>query len=170
MIGAVNRPGPLAFSGRSTLLEVLTAAGGLSSRHGDVIYVLRRAENGLSDQLEIEIDDLLVEGDRRVNVPIFANDLINVPVEVEVTIFFLGEVARPGAQAFKSTETITLLTAIARAGGLTDRASKKVVIKRKDEEGVTREIEVDFKRVLAGKDPDPELREGDVVVVKESFF
>ena len=34
----------------------------------------------------------------------------------------------------------------------------------------TPEIEADYKRILAGKDPDVELRQGDVVVVKESFF
>ena len=43
---------------------------------------------------------------------------------LEVTIYCLGEVAQPGALTFKSTERITLLTAIARAGGLTDRAPR----------------------------------------------
>jgi len=167
VIGAVNRPGPLSFSGRWSLLEVLTAAGGLSSDHGDVIHVLRRADNGLTDQLVVAVDDLLVKGDRRVNIPIYAGDLVNVPATVDVTVFCLGEVQRPGALTFKSTERITLLTAIARAGGLTDRASKKIGIKR---QGSNKEIIVDYKRVLAGKAEDVELQQGDVVVVKESFF
>ena len=51
VIGAVKQPGNLAFSGRWTLLEALSAAGGLTEDHGDKIYVLRRAENGLSDQI-----------------------------------------------------------------------------------------------------------------------
>jgi polysaccharide biosynthesis/export protein len=171
VIGAVTRPGPLSFSGRWNLLEVLTAAGGLAPQHGDVIYVLRRAENGLSDQLSIRVDDLLVKADRRVNIPIFANDLINVPAKVDVTVFCLGEVQRPGAHVFKSTERITLLTAIARAGGLTDRASRRILIKRGgDARGAAEEIEVDYRRLLAGRVPDVELKEGDVVVVQESFF
>jgi polysaccharide export outer membrane protein len=170
VIGAVGRPGPLPSSGRLTLLEVLTAAGGVAPSHGDVVYVLRHGDNGLSDQLTVKLDDLLLRGDPRVNVPIFPADLVNVPATVEVTVFVLGEVQKPGAIVFKSTERMTLLTTIARAGGLTDRAARKVQIKREGAGRLVEEIEVDYKAVLAGKEPDTVLKEGDVVVVKESFF
>jgi protein involved in polysaccharide export with SLBB domain len=170
VIGAVGRPGPLPASGRTTLLEVLTAAGGVLPAHGDVDYEHPHGETGLSDQLAVDLDDLLLKGDPRANIPIFPADLINVPATVEVTIFCLGEVAHPGAVTFKSTDRMTLLTAIARAGGLSDRASKKVQIKREGPGGLVQEIEVDYKAVLAGKVPDPVLKEGDVLVVKESFF
>ena len=166
----MNQPGNLAFSGRWTLLEAITAAGGLAENHGDVIYVMRRADNGLSDQVSIRIRDLLVAADPKVNLPIFANDLINVPATIEVTIYCLGEVANPGALVFKSTERITLLAAIARAGGLTDRAASRILIRRKDQPAGSPELAVDYKRVVAGKQADVELEEGDVVVVKESFF
>jgi polysaccharide export outer membrane protein len=170
VIGAVGRPGPLASSGRWTLLEVLTAAGGLAPMHGDVVYVIRHGESGLSDQLSVDVDDLLLRGDPRANIPIAPGDLINVPATVEVTVFCLGEVAHPGAVIFKSTDRMTLLTAIARAGGLSDRASNKVQIKREGAGGLVQQIDVDYKAVLAGKVADPVLKEGDVLVVKESFF
>jgi polysaccharide export outer membrane protein len=170
IIGAVKTPGNLGFSGHWTLLEALTAAGGLSENHGSVVYILRRPESGLSDQVTIDLDDLLVRGDQKVNIPIFANDLINVPVTVEVTVYCLGEVAKPGALAFKSNERITLLAAIAHAGGLTDRASHKILIKRVARADGPQEITVDFNRILSGKESDVDLRQGDVIVVKESFF
>ena len=170
VIGAVQTPGPLEFAGRWTLLEAITAAGGLAPTHGRMAYVLRHADNGLSDQVAIDLDDLLVRADPRVNVPIFPNDLINIPATLEVTIYFLGEVSQPGALTFKSTERLTLLAAVARAGGLTDRAGRKIKIRREDASGKSQDIEVDYKRIVAGKDPDVALREGDVVVVKESFF
>ncbi|HEX4495831.1 MAG TPA: polysaccharide biosynthesis/export family protein [Thermoanaerobaculia bacterium] len=170
VIGAVKTPGNLGFSGHWTLLEAITAAGGLAENHGNVAYILRRAENGLSDQVTIDLNDLLVRGDQRLNVPIFANDLINVPVTVEVTVYCIGEVARPGALVFKSNERITLLAAVAHAGGLTDRASRKVLVKREAHSEGPQELTVDFNRILAGKEPDVELRQGDVIVVKESFF
>jgi polysaccharide export outer membrane protein len=170
VIGAVKTPGNLGFSGHWTLLEVLAAAGGLTETHGDVAYVLRRADNGLSDQVTIGLDDLLVRGDPRANIPIFANDLVNVPVTVEMTVYCLGQVAKPGALPFKSNERMTLLTAIAHAGGLTDRASKKILIKRAGRTEGPQEITADYNRILAGKEPDVDLRAGDVIVVKESFF
>ncbi|HEX3554454.1 MAG TPA: polysaccharide biosynthesis/export family protein [Thermoanaerobaculia bacterium] len=170
VIGAVKSPGNLGFSGRWTLLEALTAAGGLGENHGNVAYILRRADNGLSDQVTIDLDDLLLHGDPKLNIPIYANDLINVPATIEVTVYCLGQVSRPGALLFKSSERISLLSAIAHAGGLTDRASKKILVKRSPGTSGPRELNVDFNKILAGKEPDVELRQGDVIVVKESFF
>jgi len=170
VLGAVKQPGNLALSGRWTLLETISAAGGLLEQHGGRIHVLRRAENGLADQITVSTDDLMVHADPDANLPIVANDVINVPSRVAVTVFCLGEVARPGAVDFQSTDRMTLLTAVARAGGLTDRASRAIRIKRRDRAGKDSEFEVDYKRVLAGKDSDPELQAGDVVIVKESFF
>ena len=170
VIGSVNQPGNLPFGGRWTLLEAITAAGGLAANHGNSIFVVRRPDNGLSDQVEVPIDDLLVRADPKVNIPIFPNDVINVPGTVEVTLYFLGEVAQPGALTFKSTERITLLTAVARAGGLSERAANKIVVRRTDRLGKQQQIFADYKRILAGKDPDISLQSGDVIYVKESFF
>ncbi|HEY0783139.1 MAG TPA: polysaccharide biosynthesis/export family protein [Thermoanaerobaculia bacterium] len=170
VIGAVKNPGNLAFSGRWTLLEALAAAGGLLENHGNTLYVLRRSDDGLSDQLAVDLDDLFVKADPRVNIPIFSNDMINVPATVEVTVYCLGEVDHPGALVFKSTERLTLLATIARAGGLSQRASTKILIKRGAKSSGPKEITVDYKRIISGKDPDVALGEGDVIVVKESFF
>jgi len=170
VIGAVKTPGNLAFPGRWTLLDALAAAGGLDDNHGDLIYVLRRAENGLSAQVGIPVAALLVDGDPEVNIPIRANDLINVPARVDVSVYCLGEVRQPGAITFRSTDRITLLAVLARAGGMTDRASNKVLVRRRDGDTLGGELTVDYKRVLAGKEPDVALGEGDVVVVKEALF
>jgi len=170
VIGAVNEPGDLPFSGRWTLLDALTAAGGLANDHGTVLYIHRRSPNGLSDQVQIDLRELLVNGNTDVNLPIYANDLINVPADVSITVYCLGAVAHPGALEFKSSEKITILAAIARAGGLTERASKKIVIQRSTRIGTQEEILVDYKRMVSGRDLPVELMQGDVVIVKESFF
>jgi len=170
VLGAVRQPGDLAFSGRWTLLEAISAAGGLTEAHGDAIHVVRRADTGLTDQISIAVDDLILRADPDANIPIFANDVINVMAKVDVTVFCVGEVKTPGAQSFQSTDRITVLTAIARAGGLTDRASKKIQVKRRERDGKEVEFEVDYRRILSGKDADVPLQGGDVLVVKESFL
>lgn len=169
VLGAVHQAGSLALSGRWTLLEALTAAGGLTEANGGVVYVLRRSATGLSDQVAISVNDLMVRADPRVNIAIFPGDLINIPAAVDITVYTLGEVEQPGAVIFKSSERITLLTTIARAGGLTDRAANKILVKR-GSGSAHAELAFDYKRILAGKDPDFELQQGDVIVVKESFF
>jgi polysaccharide biosynthesis/export protein len=170
LIGAVTNPGPLPFQGRVSLLEALTQAGGLTENRGDVVHVLRRAANGLTDQVTIPIDRLMVAADPQVNIPLLANDLVNVPPAVEVTISCLGEVRDPGALTFKSTDRITLLAAIARAGGLSDRAAKKIKVRRTLRDGTEQILVADYRAILAGREQDLVLQDGDVIVVEESFF
>ena len=170
VVGAVQHPGPLTISGRWSLLQAISAAGGLTEAAGRKIYVLRRADNGLADTLEISTDDLFRTASQTWNVPIYPSDVVNVPARSTVKIFCIGEVKTPGAVEFSTDDRITLLSVLSKAGGLTDRASKTIRIKRRDASGKDVETVVDYKRVLSGKDPDPVLRGDDVVVIKESFF
>ena len=170
VVGAVVKPGTLPLSGRWTLLQALTEAGGLSANHGGTIYVLRRADNGLQHQLAIDINELMLEADPTLDIPIFPNDFINVPKAVQITVTCMGEVENPGRHTFSSTERVTVLSAIASAGGLTDRASNKILIRTRGPSGNDSELTVHFKRLLSGEDADPELGDGDFIIVKESFF
>jgi len=170
ILGAVRTPGSLRIAGRWSLLQAISAAGGLTEQAGRKIYVLRKAENGLSDSLEIRTDDLFRGSSPIWNIPIFPSDVVNIPARSSVILYCLGEVKQPGALSFDSDDRLSLLTVIAKAGGLTDRASSTIRIKRRGAEGKDAETVVDFKRVLSGKDPDPILKPDDVVVVKESFF
>lgn len=170
VIGAVRRPGNLELSGRWNLLDALTDAGGLAEGHGEVVNILRRASNGLHDQLTIALDDLLIRADPSVNVPIFSNDVISVPLAAPVTVYLMGEVGTTGEMTFRASQRPTLLTAIARAGGLTDRASSKISVKRQREDGSRFEIIVRYKRLLAGEQEDLPLSDGDIIVVRESFL
>ena len=170
VLGAVQKPGSLSISGRWTLVNAITAAGGLTAGAGKKIYVLRRAENGLSDTLEINSDDLFRSATALWNIPIQPSDIINIPARTSMTVFCLGEVKTAGAIQFDSDDRLTLLSVIAKAGGLTDRASKTVRIKRRGADGKDVETVVDFKRIVSGQIPDVPIEPNDVIVVKESFF
>jgi len=170
VVGAVARPGSLTISGKWDLLQAISAVGGLTGDAGRKIFVLRQSDNGLSDVLEIQREDLLQNSSVSWNIPIFAGDVVNIPPRSIVKVFCLGEVRQPGALEFDADDRITLLSVIAKAGGLTDRASKSILIKRRGLDGKDLEIHVNYKAVIAGKEPDPSLRADDVVVVSESFF
>lgn len=171
VLGAVMNPGNQTTSGSSRLMEVLLAAGGLSNEHGPTVQVRRQADNGLSDQVSVAVADLIETLDPDVNLPIFAGDVINVAAARMLTVHLLGAVKTVGSLTFKNTERVSVLTAIARAGGLAETASSKIAIKRKDPQtGRLDEKLVDFRRILDGKEPDIDLQDGDVLVAKESFF
>lgn len=170
VLGAVQSPGTYGFAGDWTLLEAIGAAGGFATDRGSTVRVVRRADNGLSDQIELPLADLVDRADSRLNLPVLPNDVIHVERATKVTIYLLGEVAAPGAMEMASTQRMTLLTAIARAGGLTDRASPRITIKRHGADGRVTDFQVHYKRILSGRDPDVDLGDGDIVVIEESFF
>jgi polysaccharide biosynthesis/export protein len=172
LVGAVTRPGPVGMAGPLNLLDAIFAAGSLRQDHGQTIEILRRAPNGVSARLDIPVEALIDEADPHANIPLAPNDVVRIPVAASVTIYLLGEVASPGPITFESGERATLLAAIARAGGLSDRASNKIRIKRNRAEpnspGAI--LDVDYKQLVNAKVADVELGAGDVIVIKESFF
>jgi polysaccharide export outer membrane protein len=170
IIGAVEKPTQLSSARRWTLLEAITEAGGLSQDSGRRAFIIRRSANGLTAQIDIDLDDLLFRADPRVNLPLMPEDVINIPQAIEVTIYCLGEVNEPGAIAFRSSDEMTLVAAISRAGGLTDRAKRRIRIKRRGAGNLIEEIEVNFKDILEGRRPDLVLEPGDVVQVGMSFL
>jgi len=170
ILGAVARPGSLNIAGRYTLLQAISAAGGLTEQAGKKIFVIRTAENGESDVLEIQTDDLFRISSAKWNIPIYPSDVVNIPARTTVKVFCLGEVRAPGALEFDSDDRISLLSVIAQAGGLTDRASKRITITRRGAQGKDVETIVDYKDLIGGRLRDPQLQADDVVIVKQSFF
>lgn len=170
VFGQVRNPGRIPATGNMTLLQAISAAGGLTENHGPMIHILRLASNGLSDQLEIDVSELIQKSDPDVNIPVQAADVINVPADPEISVSMLGEVMKQGVMKFKTSDNVTLLQALAAAGGLTDRASvRNIVIVRRSEKGEERLV-FNLSRILAGKDDDPRLKANDTIYVRESFF
>jgi polysaccharide biosynthesis/export protein len=169
VIGAVTHPGRIGITGNISLIQAITQAGGLANGYGRTLYVLRTAANGLTEQIAIDIDDLMVNGNPDLNLPLRANDVINVPIDSSINIYVLGEVMRPGSVQFRRSQTPTLLQALAAAGGPTDRASKRVILKRVVG-GAEKTFRYDFKKIIDGRQNDVVLLDGDRIVFAESFF
>jgi len=169
VIGAVMRPGRIGITGNISLIQAITQAGGLASGYGRTLYVLRTGANGLTEQIAIDIDDLMVNGNPDLNLPLRPNDVINVPIDGSINIYILGEVMHPGNVQFRRSQTPTLLQALAAAGGPTDRASKRVILKRVVG-GAEKTFRYDFKKIIDGRQNDIVLLDGDRLVFAESFF
>jgi polysaccharide export outer membrane protein len=173
VIGAVARPGNIELVGRKNLLQMLSAAGGLIETAGNQIYVLREGPDGGADPSTIAIDlrDLTVNGNPELNIPIEPGDVINVPIDREFRVFVMGRVRTPGPITAKLSEGITLLQAIAGAGGAVQGAKQTaIMITRKSASGHELKFKVNLKDIIKGKTKDIRLEEGDVVYVPESFW
>ena len=169
VVGAVVRPGAIRASGNTTLIQAITQAGGLAPGHGRELYVLRTGTNGLTEQVSVPVDELMVQGNPEYNIPLAPNDLVNVPVDTPLTVYVMGEVMRPGKAQFRSSQTPTLMQALADAGGPTDRAGRKVLIMR-NSNGEQERIQVDLRDIRKGKRKDVVLQDNDTVMLEESLF
>ena len=171
VIGAVEKAGSYELVGRKNLLQIISMAGGFSDNAGDAIFILREGMDGVTSSVAIDLKDLLVNGNQKLNIPIEPNDVINVPVDKEIRVFVMGRVNKPGALKAKLSEGMTLLQAIADAGGLAEGAKESAVtITRKDKAGKEQKIKINLKDIIKGKKKDVVLQEGDVVYVPESFW
>ncbi len=169
VIGAVTHPGRINATANITLIQALTQAGGLGAGYGKALYVLRTGHNGLTEQIAVDIEDLMVNGNPDLNLPLAPNDVVNVPVDTPIVIYILGEVMHPGPVQFRRSQTPTLLQALASAGGPTDRASRYAIIKRRTGSRET-SLKVNFRAIAGGDKNDEELQDNDTIVVKESVF
>jgi polysaccharide export outer membrane protein len=160
IIGEVVRPGLYELSGSTSLLELISKAGGLKEGAGQSVTIRRSAEDNVAQEgdFTVNLKDLLENGMQTVDVPIMDGDTVNV-LKAGV-VYVTGQVNRPAA--YKLEPDTTVIKAITMAGGFTALAAQnKVKIIRK----------VDGKEQVLERTPMHEkLRADDVMVVPESFF
>jgi polysaccharide export outer membrane protein len=167
VIGAVGSPGMYEMVGPMTLLQAIAQAGGLTAQAMTELYVYRTGADGKQERIVVNLSDLTRGGSQDINFLLEPKDVIMIPIDQTLNVFVYGEVRTPGVIPYLSSKKITLLQAIAQAGGPTEWAKKsKVVIKRKDRTtGKEMKINVNLKRMIGGKVADIVLEEGDVVIV-----
>jgi len=167
IIGAVGRPGMYELVGPTTLLQAIAQAGGLTAQAMNELFVYRYGKEGNQTRIVIRLEDLMINGNQDLSIELQPKDVVNIPVDQMQNVFVYGEVRTPGAVPYLRSKRITLLQAIAQAGGPTEWAKKSgVIIKRKDKKtGKEMKIPINLKRLINGKIADIVLEEGDVVIV-----
>ncbi len=161
-------PGAYPLTGQTSLIEILSAAGGLTSEAGGEVVVVRPISDKKSDQplppqesetakvIRLNVKHLL-GGDATQNILLEDGDTIYVPSAQYFFVF--GQVKNPGRYVLESETTV--LKAITMAGGLTEIAAVKKTRILREESGARIERRVEMtSRVM------PQ----DIIMVPESFF
>jgi polysaccharide export outer membrane protein len=160
IIGAVVRPGLYELSGPTTLLELISKAGGLSNGAGQIATIRRPAteSGGPEKTLTLNLDELIDSKQTTPDVEIYDGD--TVTVAKAGVVYVTGQVNRPSSYSLEPGTNV--IKAIIMAGGFTQLASQgKVRIIRK----------IDGKeQVLEKVSMHEVLFPEDVIVVPESFF
>jgi polysaccharide export outer membrane protein len=177
--GAFRAPGFYALQGRRTLVEMMTAAGGLQPYASRRIKVTRRAEYGkiplpqaVEDParkistVEIGLESLTQNINPDEDLVLQAYDVVSV--DRAERVYVSGEVTRQASIELGERDSISIVQALTEAGGFTPKASKDHVEVLRPVLGTNRraKIDIDMKRVLEGKDLDFPLLPNDALIVQ----
>ncbi len=169
--GAVRAPGSYDMPRSRTLLEVLSAAGGLLDDFGTEIVIFRKQDDGSRIRVSINSERLLRAVEMGANLALLPGDLVHVPTVGRMRIFVGGSVRNPNLYEVREDEPITLLKAITMAGGTTERALvTRIKVIRLGEDAVRIDHEINLHDVISGEIRDELLKGDDVVFVPTSFF
>ena len=169
--GAVKTPLTFQAAGRTTLLEALTRAQGLTEEAGSEILVTRASKTGEPGLLSrIPVKGLIDAADPQWNITLEGGEEVRVPQAGRV--FVVGNVKRPGAFRVDEGAGMTVLKALAMAEGLTPYATKEAYIYRRGQgaaaEGAATELTVDLRKIMDRKAPDVAVGPNDILYIPDN--
>jgi polysaccharide export outer membrane protein len=158
VLGQVNRPGryPLEAAG-GHLAGMLATAGGIAATGSDEVIVAG-TRNGKPFRQAIDIVQLSNSNGSDDDIPLSGGDTIFV--NRAPSFYIYGQVQRAGE--LRLERGMTVMQALAAGGGVTGKGtSRGIVLHRRDASGKVKEITANL---------DDDVRDGDVIYVKESVF
>ena len=108
VLGAVAEPGLYYLKGPTTVLQMLSEAGGVEQEGVTEVRITHSEQEG--DVTALPYEQLLASGEG--NITLRGGDIVFVPAS---RVYVMGQVAEPGDIAFH--EDLTISTCIAAAGG-----------------------------------------------------
>jgi protein involved in polysaccharide export with SLBB domain len=161
VLGLVEKSGEKNIQREAVPLFIVRAEAVVQSKANKAI--VRRADS------TTETFDLRDE--KSENILIFPNDIVEFTTDeakfvknIEAQYFYIGgEVASSGQKDFH--DGLTLTQAILASGGLKKESVKKVVVRRKNSDGLLVSNEYNLKFIKDGKIPDPNIQAGDTIEI-----
>ena len=186
IVGAVAHPMVYQVMRPTTLLEVLTAAGGVTDDSGNIVIVTRpeSAENVAREEptsatrkpepreqrITVPLQSLLESGNAVFNIQIYGGDTVTVPRAGIIYVLGSG-VGQPGEYVLQNRgEQVTVLKALALARGLTTfaKANAAVIMRTNPQTGQRDTIPVELKKIEERKADDVPMKSNDILYVPDS--
>jgi polysaccharide export outer membrane protein len=165
VIGEVMKPAPVPAFGQIRLLDAISACGGFTPFASHSVTIRRI---GRSEPITVELGtdaQMAIAGD----VPLIPGD--TVIVSKVGSVFVLGYVKTPAAISLSNNAPITVLRAIAMAGGVEYGAGlSRARIIRTTADNQRLEIRLDLKKIMFGQQQDVALLSNDILLVPGNAF
>lgn len=187
VLGAVARPGPVTLEKPTTLVELLSLAGGLNANAGTTLTISSKPITAShapgttpetsqastysiqSNVTSVNIEDLMSGKNPSANILIHAGDVVTV--SLAPIVYVVGAVTMPGAFTVQDSHAaMTVMKAIAMAQGTQPTAalSRAVIVRQSSDDANRQEIPLDLKKIMTAKSTDRVLEANDILFVPTS--
>ena len=164
VVGEVKTPGVYPVIGGQSLLDVLAAAGGTTPLAGPEITI-QRFEDGSTVTVRLSKD---AHQSLSSNMRLYPGDKVLIPRTG--LVYVLGDVVRAGGFVMENDGKITLLQALALAGGPDHTSSMNGSrLLRKGPSGYT-DIPIELGKIIKGQKGDLQLQAEDILYVPSNAF
>ncbi len=164
VLGEVTRPGVYPYTVHHRLLDMISAASGLSPGAGGVVNIYHRNEPGTAHPIPLDPNGTSASGDR--NPELSPGDIVQVTRAG--LVYVVGDVIRPGGFIVDPTQEFTVLKALSLAWGPSQNAAVSKALLIREQAGGRTVTALDLKRMLRGKDPDQPIHAYDILFVPDS--
>jgi polysaccharide export outer membrane protein len=165
VIGEVLKPSPIPAFGQVRLLDAIAACGGFTPLASHSVTV-RRVGDPEPISVELGTDARTANAS---DIPLMPGD--TVIVSKVGNVFVLGYVKTPASIPLVNNAPITVLRALAMAGGVNYGAGlSKARIIRTTGDNQQVEIRLDLKKIMFGKQQDVALLSNDILFVPANAF
>jgi polysaccharide export outer membrane protein len=178
VFGSVERPNLYKLKRETTLLELLSEAGGVKGAAGGKVVITRTPQTPKAGEespppeaeyVTVSLDELLIEGDVSQNVSLLPGDTVYVSSSGERKVYVLGQVVNPGPYDLGAGATV--LEILQAAGGVAEFGNANKIQVRRTVDGRASVITVSVTEISRGdRSQDIPLQPGDVVTVPRSWL
>lgn len=124
VLGRVERAGVQKFPHPPTLAEVLAGAGAMPILDKQATLTRCAIMRGREKLIWVDLKALL-NGDPAYNLRMKKGDIVFIPDSSDTAVYVLGQVPKPGS--YRLTPRMTILDAMAQAGGPTEDAQPREI-------------------------------------------
>ena len=157
--GEVGKPGVYPVFGSCTLADIIMIAGGLTPKSGHIVTVTHHDH----PETPVNVDISSVSVTSGQNFAVFSGD--TVVVTKGGVVYVLGDVGHAAGFVMEGDGKMTVIQALALAGGTNKTAKiKSVRVIRKTSQGI-QDVPVPLKEILSAKKEDMQLLPGDVLFI-----
>jgi polysaccharide export outer membrane protein len=165
VLGEVVRPGVYPYTMHHRLLDLISAAAGLSPSAGRLVNVFHREDAKTPHPVVLDPSGTDTTTDH--NPELTPGD--TVQVSRAGLVYVVGDVQRPGGFSVDPAQGLTVVQALSLAWGPTQNAALGKALLIREQKGGRTLTSLNLKRMLNGQEPDQLIRDRDILYVPDSL-